>query len=225
VAHKGVGGIAIVAIALVIGVIAKFGKELLIFGGVALAAWVAYKLLKPSVAERPSSPAPPEVPAVRKVGASAPPVVVTPRVAVAASPGRAIPPRPTAVASPIPAPSRFAAASMFGLRRPESAGTVTSHNGDEYWIAPTRSVAVSGRAVGGGLYVGAGLGAVEAAGLEPALLDRDLPVDRSASDCTERQLNYWPSYRSASPTARAAYLDWLAEGRSRPDADLGYVFL
>ena len=224
-ARKEVGGIAIVVLALVIGAIAKFGKELLILGGVALAAWVAYKLLKPRVAQQPSPPAPPEAPVLRKVGASASPVVVTPRVAVTPSPGMAIPARPTAVASPILAPPRFAAASMFNLRRQEAEDPVTSDDGDEYWIAPTRSVAVSGRTVGGGVYVGAGLRAVEGAGLEPALLDRDLPVDRSASDCTERQLSYWPSYRSASPAARAAHLDWLAEGRSHPDADLGYVFL
>ncbi len=42
---------------------------------------------------------------------------------------------------------------------------------------------------------------------------------------TERQTNYWPSYSEISPSARRAYLNWLASGRSHPEADIGYVFL
>lgn len=41
---------------------------------------------------------------------------------------------------------------------------------------------------------------------------------------TERQMPYWPSYRSITPEARRAYLQWLAGGRRQP-ADAGYVFL
>jgi tellurite resistance protein len=39
------------------------------------------------------------------------------------------------------------------------------------------------------------------------------------------ELGYWPNYYFLTPDQRAAYLDWLAGGRSAPDVDLGYVFL
>src|SRR3546814_12035174 len=38
-------------------------------------------------------------------------------------------------------------------------------------------------------------------------------------------MGYWPSYAEASPEERRAYLNWLSEGRSHPDCDIGYVFL
>lgn len=38
-------------------------------------------------------------------------------------------------------------------------------------------------------------------------------------------MGYWPSYTEASPEERRAYLNWLSEGRSNPDCDIGYVFL
>lgn len=36
---------------------------------------------------------------------------------------------------------------------------------------------------------------------------------------------YWPSYSTIAPACRAAYLEWLANGRHAPDAYIGYVFL
>lgn len=59
---------------------------------------------------------------------------------------------------------------------------------------------------------------------EPSLIDATLRVARSPMNLTERQMPYWPSYRSITPEARRAYLQWLAGGRREP-ADAGYVFL
>lgn len=59
---------------------------------------------------------------------------------------------------------------------------------------------------------------------EPSLIDESLPVGRE-EDFTIRHLPYYPTYEGASPTARAAYLNWLASGRRHPKADLGYVYL
>ena len=38
-------------------------------------------------------------------------------------------------------------------------------------------------------------------------------------------MGYWPSYSTIAPTCRAAYLQWLANGRHAPNAYIGYVFL
>ena len=38
-------------------------------------------------------------------------------------------------------------------------------------------------------------------------------------------MGYWPSYSEISPSARRAYLNWLAGGRQDPEADVGYVFI
>ena len=88
-----------------------------------------------------------------------------------------------------------------------------STNGDSYWEPLTLS------------YSGQGLAAVSGDGLEPALVDPALPVDRSIQDCTVRRLVYWPSYATATAQARGAYAHWLSTGRQDPAADLGYVFL
>ena len=178
------GGFALIVVACVVGAIANYWKELLILGGIVLAAWVVYNIVQS-----------------KQPGQSAP------------SP------------SPAPAAPRPAVTAFVGNGARVTSAPVTSHNGDEYWISPSRSVAVSGRPVGGGLYVGVGLGAIAGNALEPALVDRRLSVDHSPGNCSVGLLGYWPSYQGASPSARAAYLDWLGSDRSRPDADLGYVFL
>jgi hypothetical protein len=38
-------------------------------------------------------------------------------------------------------------------------------------------------------------------------------------------MNYWPTYAHISAENRHAYLAWLADGKSRRDVELGYVFL
>jgi uncharacterized tellurite resistance protein B-like protein len=78
---------------------------------------------------------------------------------------------------------------------------------------------------GGMLYVGEGLASVAGHGVEPALIDPSLPVNRSNPDRGGAGMTYWPSYSSISRECRAAYLDWVAAGRRDPSAYIGYVFL
>lgn len=59
---------------------------------------------------------------------------------------------------------------------------------------------------------------------DPCLIDPTKPITANG-DFTQRQTNYWPTYSEVSPSARRAYLNWLADGRSDPRADIGYVFL
>ncbi|MBI2466931.1 MAG: TerB N-terminal domain-containing protein [Candidatus Rokubacteria bacterium] len=87
-------------------------------------------------------------------------------------------------------------------------------------------VTVSGYTIPGGLlFVGRNLSAVSGDHAEPALIDPRLPVDRENPNRAGTDVPYWPSYSSITPSDRAAYLEWLAEGRSRPDAYIGYIFL
>ncbi|GAB1823652.1 TerB N-terminal domain-containing protein [Herbidospora sp. RD11066] len=79
--------------------------------------------------------------------------------------------------------------------------------------------------IGGLLYVGSGLPSASRDGVEPALIDPWLPVDVHRPDWDGATLDYWPSYSSISPQARAAHLGWLADGRRAPGIPIGYVFL
>jgi hypothetical protein len=70
------------------------------------------------------------------------------------------------------------------------------------------------------IYVGkSGSHGPEGAG---CVLDPSLRVG-SAEKATA--LGYWPSYSDIPAACRGVYLHWLADGRRRPETDIGYVFL
>lgn len=96
--------------------------------------------------------------------------------------------------------------------------------GDGRWVPPGESIQVSGVNLPGGMiYVGGRLKAPSGI-TDPCLISGQLNV-ASVGNYRSRQMGYWPSYAEASPNERRAYLNWLAEGRSHPDCDIGYVFL
>lgn len=98
--------------------------------------------------------------------------------------------------------------------------------GPAQWIPLGGSFSIDGRLVPGGLvYVGRGLPSADGAGIDPALIDPSLPIDWRHPDHAGQSMWYWPSYSSIAPQSRAAYLSWLADGRSDPRAYIGYVFL
>lgn len=98
--------------------------------------------------------------------------------------------------------------------------------GAAQWIPPGVAFQAGGRPIpGGGVYVGRGLRCAHSSGVEPALIDPTLKVDWNRPDLAGSSMGYWPSYSSISPGARAAYLTWLANGRSAPNTPVGYVFL
>lgn len=93
------------------------------------------------------------------------------------------------------------------------------------WVSASETVEVAGTSIAGGmLYFGSGLSAASG-DLEPALIDPRQPVARENADLALRQMDYWPSYSSISPSARRCHIEWLASGRGDPRADIGYVFL
>src|SRR5262245_24533281 len=97
---------------------------------------------------------------------------------------------------------------------------------DRFWVPAGRSVEIAGIRIPGGLvYVGSGLRALNRLAVEPALIDPSLPVNLKSPDHGGQRVGYWPAYTELKPAARAAYLQWLADGRRGPDAYIGYVFL
>jgi uncharacterized protein/uncharacterized tellurite resistance protein B-like protein len=93
------------------------------------------------------------------------------------------------------------------------------------WIPPGQSVVVAGITIPGGmLYVGSTLMAPDG-DVEPAQIDPTLSIDPQSADQAERLFGYWARYAAISPTARRAYLTWLADGRRDSNANIGYVFL
>ena len=92
------------------------------------------------------------------------------------------------------------------------------------WVPVRQPVIVAGVTIPGGMvYVGTSL-KTALGDNDPCLIDPSKSV-AVRGDYTERQMGYWPSYAEISPSARRAYLNWLAGGREDPDADIGYVFL
>lgn len=84
------------------------------------------------------------------------------------------------------------------------------------------------RLPGGLFYVGSDLKASNGFGPDPALIDPSLPIDRANQGRVGNNvgyIGYWPSYFTITPTARAAYLNWLSSGRRDPRAPISWVFL
>ncbi|WP_247874519.1 TerB N-terminal domain-containing protein [Azospirillum sp. TSH20] len=91
------------------------------------------------------------------------------------------------------------------------------------WVPAGRSVTVAGITIADGMvYVGRHLPRLDRAGTENCLIDPSLPV---RSGTTQWRIGYFPSYAGLDPVYRYAYLRWLADGRSTPEADMGLVFL
>lgn len=114
-------------------------------------------------------------------------------------------------------------------KRPADAGvraTQSSTRRDARWVWSGESIAIGGRAITlGAVYVGTGLLDTHGYDSEPALIDPTLAVDWNSPDWTGESMGYWPRYSEITPQSRAAYLSWLANGRSQHDAYIGYVFL
>lgn len=116
--------------------------------------------------------------------------------------------------------SRPLASELSGFRVPAAPKTF----GSASWVPVGQSVQVAGVTIPDGMvYVGTSLKTPYGSN-DPCLIDPSKKVSQSG-DYTERQTNYWPSYSEISPSARRAYLDWLASGRKDPEADIGFVFL
>ena len=96
--------------------------------------------------------------------------------------------------------------------------------GGARWVSPNEIVEIAGTQLPGGLfYIGTKLQGANGR-TDPCLISGQYNVARHG-DFRERQTDYWPSYAEISSSARRAYLNWLSQGRSHPDCNIGYVFL
>lgn len=138
---------------------------------------------------------------------------------------------PTSAATSIPAASPSDQV-FYAARVPDTASPAPSFSipkapagtGPARWVPTGESIEVAGTVLPGGMiYVGTRLQAPNG-GTDPCLINPLASVARVGS-YTERQTNYWPSYSDIPAQARRAYLNWLAQGRSDPACDIGYVFL
>lgn len=93
------------------------------------------------------------------------------------------------------------------------------------WIARNDVVTVAGLSISSGMvYVGEHLPGKDGTP-DPCLIDRLKAVDLRADYNEAHTHGDWPNYSDVSPRARGAYLKWLADGRSGPDADISNVWM
>lgn len=92
------------------------------------------------------------------------------------------------------------------------------------WVQPGQAIEVAGLTLTAGLfYFGTGLKDSHG-NAEPSLISPKKDLD-DEGDFIAQSLGYYPSYASISSSARRAYLNWISQGRSHPQAHIGFVFL
>ncbi len=94
------------------------------------------------------------------------------------------------------------------------------------WYESGQSINVQGYNISDGMiYVGETL--LDSYGYEndACLINPQLKVSPAEPWEAGYGLGYWLQYGSISAKCRGAYLKWLANGRSEPKANIGYVFL
>ncbi len=94
------------------------------------------------------------------------------------------------------------------------------------WHGLGQKVSVGGYEISDGLiYVGEFLPDLLGNNNDSCLINPKLKVLPSDPEETIENLGYWPQYENISEKCRNTYLNWLANGRSEPEIDIGYVFL
>jgi len=124
------------------------------------------------------------------------------------------------------APALSAIAKRYENARP-TARKAQTNSRKSGWIPATETVTVSGRDIGGMVYVGTPP-LLNNHGYRDkcrAFIDPSLSVARTGGDRVGEGMSYWPGYSDISARSRATYLEWLASGRSDPSYDPGYMFL
>jgi len=121
-------------------------------------------------------------------------------------------------------PSRYALAPP--RNRFDSRPNAQKQVAQARWVPVGEAIKVGAYKIDGGmLYLGGILPGQREGQCGNCVVDPTCSVASSGEDRAGSSLPYWPSFQSASPTARRTYLDWLAAGREDPDIGIGYVFL
>jgi uncharacterized tellurite resistance protein B-like protein len=94
------------------------------------------------------------------------------------------------------------------------------------WVAAGETVEVAGYDIPGMVYVGESLASVKSYNfIEPSLIIPSLKVNDNNPDYNGQHVDYYPTYGRIPPTSRAAYLEWLSEGRRTPQVHVAYLWL
>ena len=117
--------------------------------------------------------------------------------------------------------------NVYSSRPMRTVPSASLPTGIQGWVPKGRSITIAGRTLGGMVYVGAAPGVTGGGYGERcrAYIDPKQPVSSTGADKSGESMPYWPGYSSISPSCRATYLDWLADGAKDPATNPGYMFL
>jgi hypothetical protein len=94
------------------------------------------------------------------------------------------------------------------------------------WVDPGKPVKIQSFDISSGLfYLGEALAMPDGRTIDQYTVNPKLPVSPVQSDVGGSSMPYWPSYASIAPSARRAFLEWMAGGRRDPAYGISYVFL
>ena len=96
---------------------------------------------------------------------------------------------------------------------------------DSRWVAQGSKLTIAGRTIDGMVYVGPTPRSDGSWYRGNGFIDPSLEVSETGTDLAAESLGYWPNYTDIGPEGRAAYLDWLAGGRTNLNIDSGFVLL
>lgn len=93
------------------------------------------------------------------------------------------------------------------------------------WLKKGQPLSVGNFLIPGGLIYTTLCVDPQSALCEPSLINTWLKLWPENVDSSSSLMTYWPDYKTISAQARRGYVQWLAEGRCDPRADIGYVFI
>ena len=105
----------------------------------------------------------------------------------------------------------------------EEIGSIQNEN--SRWVAQGNKITIAGRTIDGMVYIGPTPRSDGGWYRGNGFIDPSLQVSEIGTGVAADSLGYWPNYTDIGPQARAAYLDWLAGGRSNLKIDAGFVLL
>lgn len=145
--------------------------------------------------------------------------------------GLADPPQSSPVEQVEDAPSIAVQTAVLAKPPPTVRDVVTSNTqtvapSRATWVSVDKTVQVGSYCLPGLVYVGDNLKGISThVSTEPALIRPQLKLDEAKPDRNGNWISEWPSYSEIPSASRAAYLEWLADGRCDPQIPLGYVYL
>jgi uncharacterized tellurite resistance protein B-like protein len=150
------------------------------------------------------------------------------RVLITPPPAKPVAKAETSRTPQVPNPAAIPAIStMKSVTVPARVPATSSTTASATWIPAGQKVEIAGYTLPMGMvYVGKRLPATNAENTPDAcLINPNLPVLRHSPDYEGRGLGYWSSYSQISGECRAAYLEWVANGRFDRTTNIGYVFI